>query len=402
MNKKITYLLGAGASANAIPVVAQLFRRINEIIVELEKERDHIGDKEILNKIIDELKSLLRDAEGHYTIDTLARKLYLLQDFQNLKQLKNRLILYFTLEQYLFVPSVPSNDYRFVKSAIDTRYVSFIATIANQKKKPNVHNDFSIELNKSVNVLTWNYDIQFELSLQRVFSQEKTIHHTQNSLQIYPNEFSVFETEEFNFEQNKFSIVKLNGNAIWNEQEIHGPSNVTRTIFDSYTAEKDRTILLSHFLRKYKEHEMFRGTPRQPDDPTHLFNFAWESDPDYKDKYSGHAQNLALAEKIAKETEILVVIGYSFPIFNRSIDKRIFDAMNKLEKVYVQDLNPERIISTMENAFPVFQREQFVNEYGRKVSSTSVVFNNVKKERIVKFSLEKYTDQFVIPYEMQL
>ncbi|MCH5332058.1 MAG: hypothetical protein J1E33_06615, partial [Alistipes sp.] len=35
--------------------------------------------------------------------------------------------------------------------------------------------------------------------------------------------------------------------------------------------------------------------------------------------------------------EILVVIGYSFPFFNREIDRRIVSAMPKLKTVYIQD-----------------------------------------------------------------
>jgi len=45
-------------------------------------------------------------------------------------------------------------------------------------------------------------------------------------------------------------------------------------------------------------------------------------------------------EKVASlvsDTEILVVIGYSFPNFNREVDQLLFDAMKKrLRKVYIQ------------------------------------------------------------------
>jgi hypothetical protein len=37
-----------------------------------------------------------------------------------------------------------------------------------------------------------------------------------------------------------------------------------------------------------------------------------------------------------KNTEILVIIGYSFPFFNREVDRQILNSMLKLEKVYIQ------------------------------------------------------------------
>jgi hypothetical protein len=43
-----------------------------------------------------------------------------------------------------------------------------------------------------------------------------------------------------------------------------------------------------------------------------------------------------MAKEILSETEILVIIGYSFPSFNWSVDQEIFRNIKKLEKVYYQ------------------------------------------------------------------
>ena len=66
-----------------------------------------------------------------------------------------------------------------------------------------------------------------------------------------------------------------------------------------------------------------------------FINFAW--DDNCCDLYS------ELAMKESLETEILVIIGYSFPLFNKEIDDKIIKNMKKLKRIYIQDINPNRI-----------------------------------------------------------
>lgn len=37
------------------------------------------------------------------------------------------------------------------------------------------------------------------------------------------------------------------------------------------------------------------------------------------------------------DTEILIIIGYTFPFFNREIDRMIFEKMPNLKQIYIQD-----------------------------------------------------------------
>ena len=61
-------------------------------------------------------------------------------------------------------------------------------------------------------------------------------------------------------------------------------------------------------------------------------SFAWE--PSYKEEYD----IVKLASQATKKTSILVVIGYSFPFFNREIDREILANMSNLKKIYYQDM----------------------------------------------------------------
>ena len=50
------------------------------------------------------------------------------------------------------------------------------------------------------------------------------------------------------------------------------------------------------------------------------------------------------------QTEILIIIGYSFPDYNAKVDKEIIKNMiksNNLKNIYIQDPNPENIKSNL-------------------------------------------------------
>jgi hypothetical protein len=115
-------------------------------------------------------------------------------------------------------------------------------------------------------------------------------------------------------------------------------------------------------------------------------NYAWEYFTDKHD-FKGIFVDEAVtnAVRVAAETQILVIIGYSFPIFNRQTDKKIIDAMTRLQKVYVQDLYPENIYTTIKNAFKIFQTSSFDED---KVAGSK------------RFVLSNSLNQFVLPYEL--
>jgi hypothetical protein len=55
------------------------------------------------------------------------------------------------------------------------------------------------------------------------------------------------------------------------------------------------------------------------------------------------------------EAETLVVIGYTFPFFNRETDRRVFEQMPNLSQIYIQDPNADNIIK---NIIPVMSDHQ--------------------------------------------
>src|SRR5438270_13613562 len=73
MPKNVTYLFGAGASANALPVVKYFNPRLELFLKYLENlPKNLIKTKEF----IPEVRLILEEAKHHSTIDTVAKKYF--------------------------------------------------------------------------------------------------------------------------------------------------------------------------------------------------------------------------------------------------------------------------------------------------------------------------------------
>ncbi|MBA2610525.1 MAG: hypothetical protein H0U95_01045 [Bacteroidetes bacterium] len=105
--------------------------------------------------------------------------------------------------------------------------------------------------------------------------------------------------------------------------------NETKTFFER---TKDKKSILNVF----KESLYTIDSPTISNDK--YFTFAWEND-------SISQGAISCAENILKETNILVIIGYSFPTFNDDIDKRLFKLLKEstnFKKIYFQDPNANK------------------------------------------------------------
>src|SRR5579862_7086539 len=119
----VTYLLGAGASADCIPVVDGMGKAILEMRDVFEYEFKHNGvktDENIKSKdeILGQLGYLNHACNTHSSIDTYAKKIFLDNHEREYTRLKNALSVYFTLAQW-FAP-----DYKNTLH-IDKRYDNF-------------------------------------------------------------------------------------------------------------------------------------------------------------------------------------------------------------------------------------------------------------------------------------
>lgn len=302
---KIVYIFGAGASANALPIVNQMPNRIVETISVIESEK--FGKEEIniqegkKKNLIDQLYWLKEGCEKHATIDTYAKKLYI-TDKEGYNRLKHVLSAYLTLEQIINKP--------------DMRYDAFFASLLGETVD---------DLPKNISVLSWNYDCQFELAFSEYFNKRGM-----NDIWQQLNITSKKKNKSTN--SDVFSITKLNGTALMEIDGstlldpffgMHRINGIVNAIDDLYFAAAGSLNITNHL------------------------SFAWDQDHSetfYKD----------MKTKLS-DAEVLVVIGYSFPFFNRKKDMGSFSAMPKLNKIYIQAPNPEEVEQNMRTAFSPFQ-----------------------------------------------
>ncbi len=343
---KITYLLGAGASAGGnattlipnsnppryssiVPVVAGFNKGLIEFLGELEHVGSNLTTAFVsLNrgKVVADIKrcsvDFVQDLELHHSIDTLARKYYVKYG-PNSEQLR---FLKFSISAFLI--------YRQYKHGVDPRYDLFFAAIGDRKSE----DTGGIKLPDSVSILSWNYDNQVELSL-RGFSNGYSYVDVKKQIGGHPwlKDKGCFYPKEINL---GFNFLKLNGSAdliVKNDNSIDDLEISNNAICLPHGIDYKEDQIVMAFAKdkreKLREHlqYMFHLLMSKPERFRSLLCFSWEED----SHLEGTRNRLV---KVAKETQVLVVIGYSFPTFNRKMDRLLANSLSKekLKKIYVQ------------------------------------------------------------------
>ncbi|RZK21283.1 MAG: hypothetical protein EOO43_10685 [Flavobacterium sp.] len=297
-----TYLLGAGASFKTLPLVASFPKVIEELIKDFHQDliRPYLTNLEVpeQNDLLEKNENLLKDlsvvykaSKEHASIDTYAKKLDLLGDYQKLVMVKSVIDLVLT--------------YQHVKNGVDFRYDTFFATLLIKDKS-------ELKLPNSINLLSWNYDVQVEASLSRFRGKEDC--DVGKLMNIMPN-----RTNEF--DSSTFSLLKLNGSIGYYRPVFPEKGSISTGMGNWPRNQKEINELKVYLIERHSN--FVRGAFH----PT--IHYSWE-DIDYTDATRKGAYS------IAASTQILVVIGYSFPTFNRQMDHAILNKMSNLTKVYIQ------------------------------------------------------------------
>lgn len=307
---KVVYLLGAGASygkrsdthaesgisriKEGLPVVNEINDEIDVVIQWLndtecpeDTYQYNVGSQtlsfdEMKVLLTKEFKWLKEESTQHATIDTFARTLLLRGKYSAYVKLKYLLSTFFIIEQTIH--------------PFDKRYDTFFANILNEYG----------DIPDNIYIMTWNYDCQLNLAIRE----------NSNSL-LY-----VYEPSDNLSHTDKAKVFKINGTAGYHNAGILVPRDLT---------EKEKISLIKRIFRQYVA---IADRAFQSDGSLYL-HFAWENN--VFENESPHLFNQI------KNADVLVVIGYTFPFFNRRIDRQIFSNMPNLNKIYIQDPNAESI-----------------------------------------------------------
>ena len=335
---KIVYLFGAGASRNALPIVNEIPKRLKEVIIYFESEVMKLSEsksfddlklespktqREFQLELIDILQWLLDKSSNHASVDTFAKKLFIKGKVEELEKLRMALSVFFACEQLL--------------NKTDNRYDTFYASILEPRLK----------FPDRVRILSWNYDYQFELAFSE-YSDESDVKPNRSLL----NMKTKFAHDR---EDNGFGIYQLNGTTCMFDntgRKIFIIGNRQSDVLDKKFIES----LVRNYAAVFYLKTVYLG-----------LSFSWEED--LQDKSIVDA-----AIEATSDAKVLVIIGYSFPFFNRDVDRKIINSMKQLEKVYFQSPEAEVI------------RERF-----------QAIRDDLSEDLLV---LKKDTEQFLLPNEL--
>jgi hypothetical protein len=307
-NKHITYLFGAGTSYAAMPVVSEINQDILLMDLAVRENPRAIGALQPFSnwlqgfsenlpeflKVESVANVIIGEANRFQSIDTYAKWLFHTKQDEKLDALRILVNAYFCIRHYLSAP------YETIKQAtLNNHY----GGTAEQKFRATWENDMRFDslyasllrgtesnLPDDVSFLTWNYDLLFEYAHARFQDPGE---HPMKSKTL-----------------GSAPIMHLNGHA-----SIVNPDDLLLETFDGGTGTY--TAINPTFF-DFENHST-------------SIQYAWEMTQEQKQQ---------LKSTLTKTTH-LVVIGYSFPVFNREIDRQILAATN-LRKIYIQDL-PEAL-----------------------------------------------------------
>lgn len=292
-NSHTLFYLGAGASVPVLPVTSDILKEANNFINHIEDYKKKLPNRPGITKpelglLSNSLDDLLKDirflkaaCEKHISIDTAAKK-YLSQErtfeYEKIKQSLTDL--------FSFV--------QFTKS-VSTRYDAFIAALYDHRRS---------KLPEQVKVVSWNYDFQFELAFSEYYNRY-TYQHVADALNLTPH-------SNRSPSINSFFLYKMNGSATYfdnlNNEEfapLFSKLNTDRTI------ESVIEGIVHYRSRFYKNN----------------IRFAFESDLNF--------ETLNQLRSSIYNCVNLVIIGYSFPFFNREYDNFLL-ADTIFDNIYIQ------------------------------------------------------------------
>lgn len=315
---KVVYLLGAGASfgtrekgtgsriLTGLPIVSEIgneLENIANLLASLPIKDNELEESK--QNLIKDFRELKKQSTGS-TIDSYAKELWLRNDMQGFSHVELLLTIFFILEQIIHKP--------------DIRYKNFLSKVAPKDIACDV-----LTLAKEISILSWNYDNQIELAYRQFFGDNYSF------IREHFGIYDVKDYEQKHLSQKYCRIIKLNGTANFTSEEDWLNSCDNNTI--------DETVL-KMVLKNYDEciqtgtcYGMLR------------LNFAWDN------RWSEDMLTNKIPQ-LVHDAQTFIVIGYTFPDYNREIDRIIIENMPNLKSIYIQDVDPERIQENISAVIP--------------------------------------------------
>lgn len=335
----VTYLIGAGASAGkrdregaileGLPCVNEIPLRINNIITLLRNtpiprnitwQNSQLGlkSKEDWDKarevLLNQFQELYKHCTENATIDTYAKKLVLKREIDKFKHLEHILTLFFMFEEMRYRP--------------DSRYDTFLANILTE----------NLRFPDNIRFISWNYDNQFEIAYSEYNPDDNLLVGSKRTIFNLRHEITKINgTASFINRDQKFATYRRK--FLEEIQNTH-----ENGLYSEAQAKENRWVLELIFLYK-----LYIEGKEDNTDLSFAFDYNYPSD-----------QILQSIDYIIGTTDVLVIIGYTFPFFNREIDRKILQHLKPNAKIYIQDIYPERIKQSLKAVSPDIKEENII------------------------------------------
>lgn len=331
----VTYYIGAGASAGkrysngtiieGLPIVNDIPKRLGDYVGRFSTAKFHEGERDwrmprydlheladwekARQQLVANLDKLYKASLQNATIDTYAKKLVLQNKKSELEKLERLLTFYFILEQILCKP--------------DTRYDTFLANILQDRR----------QFPDNIKVLSWNYDSQFEIAYEE-----------------YDAEYQLSIGSKLSKDYEPYDILKINGSATFQNgvqlpkyRQMLNEKIRQSSKTNIYGDKKDAIeCILPDLVLLY---QLYVGEASKLYENHTNLSFAFD--------YNKPSEILfRRANEIIGATDVLVIIGYTFPFFNREVDRKILDLLGPDTEIYIQDLDPEKIRQSFQAVCP--------------------------------------------------
>lgn len=305
---KVLYLIGAGASATVLPIIDALKDETNTIIRwGLNDELRAFAKKVEIYDGFEIYSSLCTESASFTTPDTFAKFLYCNNRDSDYIKFKTLISVYFFWKERIEKKN---------EECLDKRVISFLTTLSETNGV----------FPKQVKLISWNYDSQIIRAIEKARSSSINNSFLRN-FKNFP--FSMDST----IDKIDLSCIHLNGIAGYSyNQKTNKNENKLNDIPSPFVFDSIANETVEEQLKIKRIFEIF-SSPNE----NLLISYAWEKQVSSNRDYEYSEQRIEYAKALARGADILVVIGYSFPFFNREIDSEIFKEMPTLKKIYFQD-----------------------------------------------------------------
>ena len=300
-----------------MPILSEFPKAVSQLLGEIGDLKEY-GEKgeTILSEI---LNNILTVSKEYPTIDTYAKMLYATKQFEKYEKFKEQISLFFLMWQR-------SHKH-------DVRYDAFIASLIDAETA-----EFP-----SMTILSWNYDIQFEMSYSKYITEGRALWKIWDKLNVCCK--SNGSLPKYDVRQ-PFAFIKLNGSAMFHAS-AQDNSSLRYTLQDVLWNSKEGEQFINEICTIYEngQHNNIYSIPKYVNE----LSYAWD---DFGRDYI--KQNI---EQRVDDCETLVIIGYSFPYVNREIDRHIFLSMPNLKTIYVQDIDATNIAERVTAIYEYLEKD---------------------------------------------